>query len=186
MEPERSSPCSQEFATGRILEPHKPSPLPYTQHLKDPLHHHPPVTTTFPKQPIYVSFSYRTQEYTNQLAHISLYIIEFIGHTTPLHVSAHRAIKRYITASSFQVLRQKFCRPSHFSSAPYVLLVQPISSHWSYPDEYRLWSSSLCNYLPLPVTSAILGSNILLNTFLLEHSKSMTFPCDHRPRFTPT
>jgi hypothetical protein len=39
----------------------------------------------------------RTQQYTNQLAHISLCITEFIGHTVELHISAHGAIiRRYV------------------------------------------------------------------------------------------
>jgi hypothetical protein len=39
-----------------------------------------------------VLFSCQTQQYTNQLAHISLCIIEFIGRTMSLHVSALGAI----------------------------------------------------------------------------------------------
>jgi hypothetical protein len=31
-------------------------------------------------------------------------------------------------------------------------------------DEYKLWSSSLCNLLYSPVTSSLLGPNILLRT----------------------
>jgi hypothetical protein len=31
-------------------------------------------------------------------------------------------------------------------------------------DEYKLWSSSLCNFLHSPVTSSLLGQNILLRT----------------------
>jgi hypothetical protein len=39
----------------------------------------------------------QTQQYTNNLAHISLCITEFIGRTMSLHVSAHGAIiRRYI------------------------------------------------------------------------------------------
>jgi hypothetical protein len=30
--------------------------------------------------------------------------------------------------------------------------------------EYKIWSSSLCNYLHSPVTSSLLGPNILLTT----------------------
>jgi hypothetical protein len=45
-----------------------------------------------------LSFNIRqTQEYTNQLTHISLCIIEFIGRTMSLHASAHGTIfRRYI------------------------------------------------------------------------------------------
>jgi hypothetical protein len=31
-------------------------------------------------------------------------------------------------------------------------------------DEYKLWSSPLCNFLYSPVTSSLLGQDILLNT----------------------
>jgi hypothetical protein len=42
-------------------------------------------------------FSRQTQQYTNQQAHISLCVTEFICHTMSLHVSAHGAIlRRYI------------------------------------------------------------------------------------------
>jgi hypothetical protein len=45
-----------------------------------------------------LSFNFRqTQQYTNRLTHISLCIIEFIGHTMSLHVSAHGVnFRRYI------------------------------------------------------------------------------------------
>jgi hypothetical protein len=44
-----------------------------------------------------ILFSCQTQQYTNQLAHISLCIFEFIGRTMSLHVSTHGAIvRRYI------------------------------------------------------------------------------------------
>jgi hypothetical protein len=32
-------------------------------------------------------------------------------------------------------------------------------------EEYKLWSSPLCNFLHPPVTSSLLGPNILLRTF---------------------
>jgi hypothetical protein len=31
-------------------------------------------------------------------------------------------------------------------------------------EKYKLWSSSLCNFLQPPITSSLLGLNILLNT----------------------
>jgi hypothetical protein len=31
-------------------------------------------------------------------------------------------------------------------------------------DEYKLWSSSLCNFLHSPIASSLLGPNILLRT----------------------
>jgi hypothetical protein len=44
-----------------------------------------------------ICFSCQTQQYTNQLAHISLCITQFIGRTMSLDVSAHGVIiRRYI------------------------------------------------------------------------------------------
>jgi hypothetical protein len=40
-----------------------------------------------------------------------------------------------------------------------------------YGDEYKLWSSPLCNFFHSPVTSSLLGPNILL-----KHPQSMFFP----------
>jgi hypothetical protein len=36
-------------------------------------------------------------------------------------------------------------------------------------DEYKLWSSSLCNFLHSPVTSSLLGPNILLSEATLHY-----------------
>jgi hypothetical protein len=38
-------------------------------------------------------------------------------------------------------------------------------------EEYKLWSSSLCNFLQSPVTSSLFGPNILLN-----YPQSMILP----------
>jgi hypothetical protein len=42
------------------------------------------------------------------------------------------------------------------------------------PDEYKLWSSSLCNFLHSPVTSSLLGPNILLRTLFLSLCSSLS------------
>jgi hypothetical protein len=34
-------------------------------------------------------------------------------------------------------------------------------------DKHKLWSSSLCNFLHSPVTSSLLGPNILLTLIIL-------------------
>jgi hypothetical protein len=41
-------------------------------------------------------------------------------------------------------------------------------------DEYKLWSSSLCNFLHSPITSSLLGPNILLRT-LISNTPSLCF-----------
>jgi hypothetical protein len=47
-------------------------------------------------------------------------------------------------------------------------------------DEYRSLSSSLCSLLHSPVTSSLLGPNILL-----EHPQPMFLPQCDRPSLTP-
>jgi hypothetical protein len=37
----------------------------------------------------------------------------------------------------------------------------------TFGDECKLWSSSLCNFLHCPVTSSLLGPDILLKTMFL-------------------
>jgi hypothetical protein len=52
-------------------------------------------------------------------------------------------------------------------------------------EVYKLWSSSLCSLLQSPVTSSILGPNILLSTLFLKHLQFMFFSYCARPSFTP-
>ena len=42
-------------------------------------------------------------------------------------------------------------------------------------EEYRLFSSSLCNFLYSPVTSSLVGPNILLNTIFSFYLQNVTF-----------
>jgi len=46
-------------------------------------------------------------------------------------------------------------------------------------EEYRLFSSSLCNFLHSPVTSSPLGPNILLNTLSLRSSLNVSDQTSH-------
>jgi uncharacterized membrane protein len=51
-------------------------------------------------------------------------------------------------------------------------------------DEYKLWSSSLCNFLHYPVTSSLLGPNIFLitlfsNTLTICYSLSVRDQASH-------
>jgi hypothetical protein len=50
-------------------------------------------------------------------------------------------------------------------------------------DEYKLWSSSLCNVLHSPVTSSLLGPNILLRT-LFSNTLSLTDQVSHPHKTT--
>jgi hypothetical protein len=55
----------------------------------------------------------------------------------------------------------------HLSTPPYAPHAPPISFFSILPPAqywYRSFSSSLCNFLHYPVTSSLLGPNILLNT----------------------
>ena len=49
-------------------------------------------------------------------------------------------------------------------------------------EEYRLFSSSLCNFLHSPVTSSLLGSNIVLNT-LFSNTLSLVPPLMSATKF---
>jgi hypothetical protein len=46
-------------------------------------------------------------------------------------------------------------------------------------EEYRLWSSLLCSYLHSPVTTSLLGPNILLNTLSLRSSLNVSDQVSH-------
>jgi hypothetical protein len=50
-------------------------------------------------------------------------------------------------------------------------------------EEYRLWISSLCNFLRDP-SSSLLGQNIL-NTLVLKNPQSVILPQSQRPSFAP-
>jgi hypothetical protein len=42
-------------------------------------------------------------------------------------------------------------------------------------EDHKLWSSSLCSFLQLPVTSTLFGTNILLST-LFSNTLSLFLP----------
>ena len=52
-------------------------------------------------------------------------------------------------------------------------------------EEYRSLSSSLCSLLHSPVTSSLLGPNILLNTMFSNRPQLPFLPQYQRPSFTP-
>jgi hypothetical protein len=52
-------------------------------------------------------------------------------------------------------------------------------------EQYRSLSYSLCSFLQSPVTSSLLGTNILLN-INIRHSQPTFLPQYERPSFTPT
>jgi hypothetical protein len=62
----------------------------------------------------------------------------------------------------------------HCPSHPYDLIILIILE-----EEYKLWSPSLCSFLQPPVTSALFGPNILLNTLSLCSSLNVRDQVSH-------
>ena len=73
-------------------------------------------------------------------------------------------------------------RPSHSSRFDH-----PNNIWWAVQiiKQYRSLSSSLCSFLHSPVTSSLLGPNILLNTLFSNTPQPTFLPQCERPSFTP-
>jgi hypothetical protein len=54
-----------------------------------------------------------------------------------------------------------------------------------FAEQYKLWSSSLCNFLQPPVTSSLLGQNILLGN-LFSNTLNMRDQVSHPRKTTGT
>jgi hypothetical protein len=75
-----------------------------------------------------------------------------------LVLSSHLSL--YLTNGLFlPFLPIRAACPCHFSLLELIILI-------TFDEEYKLWSSSLCNFLQSPVTSSLFGPNILLNTLV--------------------
>lgn len=85
-------------------------------------------------------------------------------------------------------IREKSC-----TSRNWTWTIQPITQHYTYwailspitfHNEYKLWSSALCNFLQFPIISSLLCINILLgtlpsNTLSLHSSLTATNQVSH-------
>jgi hypothetical protein len=72
--------------------------------------------------------------------------------------------------SSLEGFRLKFCMhssSSHVCYTPHLFHIQSVD-HPEYAERYKFWSSSLWNIPRPPVTSSLLGPNILLSTLFLK------------------
>src|SRR5215469_1169641 len=70
---------------------------------------------------------------------------------------------------SFRFSTNTLCTPLYFlihAICPYHLILLDLTHRTILVEEYRSFSSSLCNFLHSPVTSSLLGPNTSLNTLL--------------------
>jgi hypothetical protein len=65
----------------------------------------------------------------------------------------------------------------------YLILIDLITPS-IFDEEYRLWISSLCNFLH-DLSSSGLGPNILVNTLFRKNPQSVFLPQSERPSFAP-
>ena len=115
----------------------------------------------------------------------SLYLQEFFTELWSLPSKCQELNTQWYRIYFLQVSPSKSY--THLSSLPYVLCAPPISCLnliiWMiFGDEYTSLSSLLCSLLQSPVTSSLLGPNILLST-VLEHPQP-TFLLHVQPNFT--
>jgi hypothetical protein len=114
--------------------------------------------------------------------------------TSGAQASCHNILKLFSiyaylsgVVNSLKLFQLKFC--IHLLSLPCVC-VQPI--FWLifitvilYGDEYKLWNSSLCSFLHLPVNFYALIPNVNLRILKHFHCSRCVFSLDEKPSFTP-
>jgi len=71
------------------------------------------------------------------------------------------------------------------ATCPALLILLGLITRTILGEQYRSLSSSLCSFLHSPVTSCVLGSNILLNTLFRNILSLHPPPQYERPSFTP-
>jgi hypothetical protein len=110
--------------------------------------------------------------------HKSHLLVPILSHINPIHTIPSYLRSILILSPHFSLVFPvaffllAFPPISYMDSfSPFMLHAAPISTcftWWSlYKYKYKLWSSSLCSFLKPPVTSALFGPNILLNTLSL-------------------